>query len=262
MKKQTLPTIDEHAHTILSDGLVSPRELVSAAAALGLKRLAITDHDGLDAHLDPGVRRAAEAAGLVLTPGVEIDCELGDLHVEVLGFDFDPARGGLAERLRVTQAARRESVQMLAERLLASGEKLDARLLPGPETVAPLKVHLFRALTRAGRVYPGGYREFKAHLASLGPIPLLPVPTAAEAVELIVAAGGYAVLAHPLYYLDRIAPGDLLRRARDAGCIGIEFLYPYDFGPGAEGYLRFSYATSRERMEEGLKRLEGYLKNA
>ena len=32
-----------------------------------------------------------------------------------------------------------------------------------------------------------------------------------------------------------------------------------DFGPGAEGYLRFSYANSLENIEEGLSRLERYL---
>jgi aspartate/methionine/tyrosine aminotransferase len=32
-----------------------------------------------------------------------------------------------------------------------------------------------------------------------------------------------------------------------------------DFGPGGEGYLRFSYANSLENIEEGLARLETYL---
>jgi (5-formylfuran-3-yl)methyl phosphate transaminase len=31
------------------------------------------------------------------------------------------------------------------------------------------------------------------------------------------------------------------------------------FGPGAEGYLRFSYATSLERIQEGLRRLSAFL---
>ena len=33
-----------------------------------------------------------------------------------------------------------------------------------------------------------------------------------------------------------------------------------DFGPGGEGFLRFSYANSIENIEEGLNRLEKYLK--
>ncbi|HQG43686.1 MAG TPA: aminotransferase class I/II-fold pyridoxal phosphate-dependent enzyme, partial [Spirochaetota bacterium] len=34
-----------------------------------------------------------------------------------------------------------------------------------------------------------------------------------------------------------------------------------DFGSAGEGFLRFSYATSIENIEEGLKRIEQYLKN-
>ncbi|MHB1161718.1 MAG: pyridoxal phosphate-dependent aminotransferase [Chloroflexota bacterium] len=46
---------------------------------------------------------------------------------------------------------------------------------------------------------------------------------------------------------------ELLRNARVAVAPGI------DFGSNAEGYLRFSYATSLERIGEGIKRLGAYL---
>ncbi|MCZ7381852.1 MAG: pyridoxal phosphate-dependent aminotransferase, partial [Candidatus Methanoperedens sp.] len=34
-----------------------------------------------------------------------------------------------------------------------------------------------------------------------------------------------------------------------------------DFGDGAEGYIRFSYASSLENITEGLDRIEKYLNN-
>jgi aspartate/methionine/tyrosine aminotransferase len=34
-----------------------------------------------------------------------------------------------------------------------------------------------------------------------------------------------------------------------------------DFGQNGEGYIRFSYANSIERIEEGLDRIERYLEN-
>ncbi len=46
---------------------------------------------------------------------------------------------------------------------------------------------------------------------------------------------------------------DILKRARVGVAPGI------DFGPGGEGYLRFSYANSLENIKEGLDRLENYL---
>ena len=46
---------------------------------------------------------------------------------------------------------------------------------------------------------------------------------------------------------------DILEKAHVGVTPGI------DFGPNAEGYLRFSYANSLENIAEGMDRLERYL---
>jgi len=43
--------------------------------------------------------------------------------------------------------------------------------------------------------------------------------------------------------------------------IGVAVTPGIDFGQGAEGYLRFSYANSLENIKECMERLEGYLKS-
>ena len=48
---------------------------------------------------------------------------------------------------------------------------------------------------------------------------------------------------------------DILEKAHVGVTPGI------DFGPNGEGYLRFSYANSLENIEEGLRRLENYVKH-
>ena len=48
---------------------------------------------------------------------------------------------------------------------------------------------------------------------------------------------------------------DILEKAHVGVTPGI------DFGTNGEGYLRFSYANSMENIEEGLDRIEQYLKN-
>ncbi len=54
--------------------------------------------------------------------------------------------------------------------------------------------------------------------------------------------------------------GDSLGLARDILEKALVGVTPgIDFGPGAEGYLRFSYANSVENIEEGLDRLRKYL---
>ncbi|MFQ5575279.1 MAG: pyridoxal phosphate-dependent aminotransferase [Terriglobia bacterium] len=49
---------------------------------------------------------------------------------------------------------------------------------------------------------------------------------------------------------------DILKHARVAVTPGV------DFGDGAEGYLRFTYASSAETIEKGMKRLKEYLRPA
>jgi predicted metal-dependent phosphoesterase TrpH len=60
--------IDLHCHSNVSDGMLSPAEVVARAAANGVHALALTDHDdvaGLDA-----AQAAASAAAMTLIPGV------------------------------------------------------------------------------------------------------------------------------------------------------------------------------------------------
>ncbi len=62
--------IDLHSHTDHSDGTFTPEELIAEAGRVGLKALAITDHDtfaGYDAAVP-----YARAAGLDLICGIEL----------------------------------------------------------------------------------------------------------------------------------------------------------------------------------------------
>ncbi|HJW22762.1 MAG TPA: PHP domain-containing protein, partial [Candidatus Limnocylindrales bacterium] len=82
--------MDLHSHTARSDGLLPPADLAAAAAAVGVRLLAITDHDTL-----AGVRELRSGVGLPpgleLLPGIEINAvvrdrpELTESEVHVLG---------------------------------------------------------------------------------------------------------------------------------------------------------------------------------
>ena len=89
--------VDLHTHTLRSDGLLEPAELVAAAAAVGVRTLAITDHDNLAASRELLSTPGAVPAGLELLPGVEINTVddgvpaswHGELHIVGLGVDLD-----------------------------------------------------------------------------------------------------------------------------------------------------------------------------
>ena len=85
--------IDLHVHTTASDGLLEPAALVRAVRAAGVGVFSVTDHDTVDG-LDEA-KRAADAAGLTLVPGVELSAYWGTVEFHILGYFIDPASAAL-----------------------------------------------------------------------------------------------------------------------------------------------------------------------
>ncbi|HLA34604.1 MAG TPA: PHP domain-containing protein, partial [Rhodocyclaceae bacterium] len=96
---------DLHCHSTVSDGLLTPTELVKRAHANGVELLALTDHDELGGLVE--ARAAAAEIGLPFIDGVEISISWGDdqtVHIVALG--IDPIHAGLAEGLRQVRSGR------------------------------------------------------------------------------------------------------------------------------------------------------------
>src|SRR5688500_8379729 len=82
--REAYPRVDLHSHTTLSDGSLTPSELVALASHVGLEVLAVTDHDtteGLEEAL-----AAAEAMSVRIVPGMEVSATIDGRNVHVLGF--------------------------------------------------------------------------------------------------------------------------------------------------------------------------------
>jgi hypothetical protein len=65
-----MPVADPHCHTVASDGMVTPAELVEAAVKARLDLIAVTDHDTMACVKE--VQQRGEGAGLVVVAGQEI----------------------------------------------------------------------------------------------------------------------------------------------------------------------------------------------
>jgi hypothetical protein len=61
---------DPHCHTLSSDGMVTPAELVAAAVAARLDLIAVTDHDTMDSVRE--TQRRGEAEGVAVIAGQEV----------------------------------------------------------------------------------------------------------------------------------------------------------------------------------------------
>lgn len=194
--------VDLHAHSTASDGTDTPAELVAAAAAAGLDAVAITDHDTTD-----GWAAAVEAlpAGMRLIRGAEFSAVAPDstgeaVSVHLLGYLFDPTAPAItAEQARLREE-RRTRLRTMAARMAADGFPVDPDALMAdlPVHKPAGRPHLARALVAAGAVDTVS-EAFYRYLTPAGPYYAGRADTdAATAVRMIRAAGGVAVLAHPM----------------------------------------------------------------
>lgn len=223
-------TIDLHTHTARSDGLLEPADLVAQAAAVGVRLLAITDHDTL-AGVREVVAAGAVPAGLELVPGIELNAvvrdrpELRESEVHVLGLGVDLADDELEETLVRQRGSRRTRYDRMVRQLAAIGLPIDDALDALPATGdddALGRPRVARAMIAKG--YATSIEDaFQRYLSygrpgyvprdGLGPI---------EAIRAIRKAGGLAALAH--FSEAALHPG-LIAELQDAGLGGIEVYY-------------------------------------
>ena len=214
--------VDLHLHSTASDGTLAPAALVAHVAACGVKLMALTDHDTVT-----GVDAAAAAApehGIALVAGVEISAEWRGRTIHVLGLAINPRNPVLERGLEAQQRVRESRAVRIAEKLDSAGAPGSAALAAiRAEGSLPTRTHFARALVAEGaakdlraafdrwlgRGKPGHVKGEWAELA--------------EATAWIVAAGGKAVIAHPMRYpLSAGARRELCADFAAAGGRGVE----------------------------------------
>ena len=230
--------IDFHCHTNASDGGLSPSELIDRAYGRGLNAIAITDHDltagvadavqraallnakllngDADAPVETYIKENAEVNGvdngelhrapsertLIVIPGVEFSTTWYDEQIHIVGLGIDPNNDSLKELEAKLKVAR-------TQRAVAIGEKLKRLGFERPYERCCEQAREGASITRgnyARLIFQDGkaksvddaFHKFlrrgqDAYVKSVwGPIE--------ETVEVIKAAGGIAVLAHPRRY--------------------------------------------------------------
>ncbi len=212
--------LELHAHTRYSDGTLTPAELVAAARERELVALAVTDHDTVEGLAEA---RAEAADALEIVPGIEISSASEGWDLHVLGYFLDDTSPALLERLTTFREERRGRARAILERLRELGAGVDEVEVfesAGPGVVG--RPHVAHALLREGHVHTMD-EAFKRFLGPRGSA-FVPRPAfrPEEAIDLIRAAGGVAVLAHPGSSL----PETIVERLAGAGLTGIEIWHP------------------------------------
>ncbi|MFA5826508.1 MAG: 3',5'-nucleoside bisphosphate phosphatase [Gallionellaceae bacterium] len=237
---------DLHCHSTVSDGLLSPADLVARAAERGVKFLALTDHDDVD-----GLSEAAEAAarcGIAFINGVEISVSWRTHTLHIVGLRIDPKNPALAEGLHGIRSGRRHRAELMAESLARCGigGVLEGayRYAANPDIIG--RTHFARYLVEAGHCKDVA-SVFKRYLVK-GKPGYVPHQWAAlqDAIDWIRGAGGIAVLAHPgRYTAGRKAMGkptlrELLKEFTEMGGQGIEVVTGSHTPPQYAEFARYA----------------------
>ena len=231
--------IDLHTHSNISDGTDTPAGLVDRAGALGLDVVALTDHDTF-AGLDEATVRGVQV-GVQVVQGLELSCARGSQSVHLLAYGADPEAPGLSAELELVRGGRTGRLAGVLARLAELGVPVseEAVLAEVGESPSMGRPHIADAMVKAGHV-ADRTEAFDRFLADGGPahVPRYAIPVE-RGVELVHAAGGAAVIAHPWGRgREHVLPPDVLARlASDQGLDGIEVDHQ-DHDPTTRARLR------------------------
>jgi predicted metal-dependent phosphoesterase TrpH len=221
--------IDLHTHSTASDGIYSPTELLRRAKDIGLRVLALTDHDSTG-----GLEEAAQVAAALdidFIPGIEINTDVAGGEVHVLGYFPEYERPAFQAVLKVLRDARERRGQRMVELLNEHGIAIAWERVRQIAQGSVGRPHVAKALLEAGYVQTIG-EAFDRYIGKgcYAYVPRYRL-TPEDAVLLIASANGLPVMAHPIEL-----PGlDELRKwlpgLREAGMVGLETYYgPYTTG--------------------------------
>ena len=213
--------VDLHCHTNMSDGSLTPEQLVELANERGVDILSITDHDTLDAY--SGLKSSSEKLRLIT--GIEFSSQWRKQGIHIVGLNVDPLSPSIISGVAQQKKARQDRAVKISERLNTLGFEHcleGATLLADGQLGRPhFAQHLvdigavsnikqaFKKYLGAGKV--GDIREQWAELATV--------------VQWIRESGGIAVLAHPTKYkMTRTKIKELLDDFCSAGGEGMEVI--------------------------------------
>ena len=114
-----IPIIDLHSHSNISDGLLTPADLMLHAAENNVQAIALTDHDDI-----AGLKEASDAAknlNIIFINGVEISVTWNKRTLHIVGLNFDKDDKPLFEGLKRIRDGRFKRAQLMSDSLGMGG---------------------------------------------------------------------------------------------------------------------------------------------
>jgi hypothetical protein len=217
---------DLHCHSTVSDGLLSPADVMRRAKSNGVELMALTDHDELGGLAE--ARATADEIGLCFVDGVEISISWGDdqtVHIVALG--IDPTNAELIEGLHQVRSGRDARAGRMAAELDKVGihGAYEGALRHAGNPALVSRSHFARYIVEQG--HAKDVKSVFDHWLAKGKPGYVghAWATLEDALRWIDGAGGIAVIAHPgRYRLSKAELRALFVAFKDQGGRGIEVL--------------------------------------
>ena len=214
--------VDLHLHTTVSDGRLTPTELIQLVARQGLKVVSVSDHDNTGG-LAEAYQAVKEFPDMRLIPGLELSTDIPGDEIHMLGYFIQYEDDEFQNVLTRFREGRLERGQAMVEKLAEYGLHIEwerVREIAGDGSVG--RPHIALALVEKGYFkepkdafaeYLGRNGLAYAHREKMTP---------EEGVAMLSRIGGVAVLAHPAQLADLESKVEHLK---EAGLVGMEVHY-------------------------------------
>ena len=220
---------DLHTHSNYSDGTLTPTELLNLAVSEGISAIALCDHNTIDGLIE--FKNAAKGKAIDAVLGAEITTEYDGIELHILGL-FIPEERFLdvtkyCEELNIRK---RIANKKLVDNLTNAGYKLDYEKMLSQTAKGQInRAHI------ASELVKNGYAEtvsdaFKTFLEDGGKFYKSPKRLdTLKTISFLKQIGAVPVIAHPFYSSTPEKLENFWQKAKEAGLIGMETLYPlYD----------------------------------
>lgn len=212
---------DLHIHTTFSDGKYSPAEIVEMAKKKSLSMIALADHDSIEGLSE--AHEAAQKAEIIVINGVEITSDFNGREAHILAYAFNADSNVLTQFLSEQAELRIQRIHSMLEKLAEMGVHLTFETIKNYSGEGSIgRPHLAKALVEAGFAKSMG-EAFAKYIGNHSPAYFKSShPDYKRVIQIIHAANGMAILAHPgLSYTEKELNDWILQ-----GIDGFEMIHP------------------------------------
>ncbi|MDD5065461.1 MAG: PHP domain-containing protein [bacterium] len=211
---------DLHIHSSVSDGTLTPRQIIDTARQKKLKGVAITDHD--DISID-GIKEYAAEQNMFYTYGIEFSTDIPNLHI--LGYQVDLHSPALREFLDEQKSGREKAIREMCKKTRALGIPVDFEEIAESSTKTLGRPHLAELMVKKG--YTSNiYEAFQKYLKNGKPVFVdYKKYNFLKILDIIINSKGIPVLAHPAMLRPELFYS-VFSQAVKNNLAGLEVYYP------------------------------------